>query len=157
MIISTERLTMRPFGIEHLNEFYNILQEDKILKYLPGVYSSNIEEVKENIEIYQNGDFINDFYFVIESKKDKSIVGGLICVRTTSNVYDMSYFIKKSQRRQGYMYEALNAFCNALKANNKQVTIYFTVRRDNYESLALVRKIGATLVLQDSNYLKFIY
>ncbi|MBR5227676.1 MAG: GNAT family N-acetyltransferase [Clostridia bacterium] len=156
MIISTERLILRPFCIEDLDDFFNILQEDKIEKYLPGIYSNNKEEIRENIEIYQNADFSNDFYYAIIDKQTNKIIGAIVCVRTIGNTYDMSYFISKFQRDKGYMFEALEAFCRSIKKTIVRAIVHFFVKKDNKESIRLLEKLRAKLVCVHKMSLEFI-
>lgn len=115
MNIETTRLILRPFRMEDLDEYFSLITDEDIRKY---VYSytriSSKEDLSELVSVYAQGDFTNDFYYVICDKVTNNIIGAIIAVKNPNCILDVSYLIGKSFRNRGYLKEALLGFINFL-------------------------------------------
>lgn len=137
-LIESEHLLLRNFRIDDVEDFYQMTRDKLIQKYLPYVYVNTIQETIQNIKFYMQGDFINNFYIVIEEKQSSCIVGSLIVNRTFKNQYEVSYMISKDFRKRGYMLEALTSFISSIPTN---IVLNFYIETDNITSIKTVSKI----------------
>jgi RimJ/RimL family protein N-acetyltransferase len=155
MVIVTERLVLRPFKLDDVQEFYNITQDSAIKKYVPDVCQTSVADLeKEFRTTYTTCDFKHDFYFVIQLKDTEKIIGCLIVTQNIDFMFDTTLVIAHDYRRKGYMTEALNAFIGQLPKN--QIFLFY-VDKSNLPSLKTVNKIGALEVSSNiKNYKKFL-
>lgn len=156
MVINTNRLILRPFKVEDATSFFEITQDEAIKKFVPYASPKSISEAKQDIiTYYSNGDFIHDFYLIIELKSNKEIIGALIVTQNIESEFDMSLIISKDYRNKGYMSEAIQAFIQNMPSNS---CLSFLVMEENQASLALMSHLKLTEV--DCNYpgnRKFLY
>lgn len=144
MVIYTNRLVLRPFKVEDANIFYEITQDKDIKDFVPYASPDSLEEAVQNIKTYYSkGDFIHDFYFIIEQKSTKEIVGALIVTQNQDGEFDMSLIISRNHRQKGYMKEAVDAFIQNMPSNSKLV---FIVEKKNQASLTLMSHLDVTEV-----------
>ena len=74
MVIETERLRLRGFEMADAKWLFKVAHDDELRKYLPGAYTSSLAETKNFIRYYYSkGDFIHDFYFIIENKNHERL------------------------------------------------------------------------------------
>lgn len=139
--LTTQRLELRPFTERDIDEFFCIIQDDEVKRYLPGIYSTDKVEVKEKINTYMNADFVNDIYFAIVDKDTKELLGCLIAVRIISSNMEISYFISKKRRREGLMLEALKEFSNWFGRSKINSNVIFSITACNSNSLKLCERI----------------
>lgn len=156
MVINTNRLILRPFKVEDATSFYEITQDKAIKEYVPYASPESVEESQQYIiTYYANGDFIHDFYFIIELQSTHEIIGSLIVTQNLEKEFDMSLVISKKHRCNGYMAETIQAFIKSMPSNSHLI---FLVNENNQASLNLMkrRQIPET----DCNYpgnRKFLY
>lgn len=158
----TERLILRPFSLEDAEEYYLLTRDEDLEKYVPYSYMENFGDVEDTIyECYSKCDFLNDFYFIVEDKISHKILGFIFITRSHDTTYDVSAFIGKNFRRQGYMSEALNFLLKNLSIRG---TLIFTIEADNKPSLMSVAKIDGMspgylsyCEIYEKHYLKFFY
>lgn len=144
MIIHSNKITLRSFTLDDVRDFYEMVHNDStIKKYVPYAYVRDLTEAVENIEVYQKGDCINDFYLVIEI--DSVMVGAILAVRTFPEILDVSLIISKTYRGQGIMNDSLNIFVDWLKNNTRYGTLMFVVKNDNTSSIRLIEKFKVNL------------
>lgn len=148
--IETPRLVLRPFTMKDTEDFFNITRDDDIHIYIPGCYFDSLEVTQKVFEyIYTKSDFKRDFYLAIEEKNHKTLIGSFIITQNYKlNYYDSCYFIKKEERRKGYLYEALTAFLEQFPIHNSN--FIFQIEKNNDPSLAAIQKIkGITELSND--------
>lgn len=163
MIIQTQRLVLRPFTIHDVNEYYSLISNSKsIEKFVPFALTSSLEEMSKTIEkCYSKCNFKDDFYFILEEKSTKKIIGAIIAVRLIKEELDVSYLVGNEYRHKGYMFEAMKGFKDELKAINDLKIKYLSLMIDSTNSISqgLARKLGAYCVEIDcckKTYLHFI-
>ena len=144
MIIRTDRLILRPFESKDFNWFKEVAMDEEVRVLLPGVACGKDETVKVAICLYAEGDFVNDFYYVICDKNNKQ-VGIIIATRVSKNTIDVSYFLKKESRHNGYMVEAVQGFINYAKTVNVLYRFRFLISEKNKASLNVVKKLDASI------------
>jgi len=92
MIIQTERLNLRPFCDQDKSWYCKLVKDAELKKRLPGLEAEDDADAASHVELFKNGDFINDFYYVIEDKNN-NVLGMIVAVRITSKTIDVSYFL----------------------------------------------------------------
>ena len=156
MVINTNRLILRPFKVEDATSFFEITQDEAIKKFVPYASPKSISEAKQDIiTYYSNGDFIHDFYLIIELKSNKEIIGSLIVTQNLEKEFDMSLVISKKHRCNGYMAETIQAFIKSMPSNSHLI---FLVNENNQASLNLMKRLQ--IPETDCNYpgnRKFLY
>lgn len=155
MIIRTDRLELRPFVAEDFIWFKEVAKDEEVEKFLPGVACGDDTMVKEAISLYSKGDFLNDFYYVICDYNNNQL-GIVIATRVTSVAVDVSYFLKKEFRHQGYMREALMGFINRVRKAYASYEFRFVIAGHNIDSLNVVSNLGATVTNVMGQYICFI-
>ena len=144
MIIETKRLILRPFKMEDVEEFFLISSDKEVQKYLFS-YSikKSIDDFKKLVYEYSLCDFTTNFYFAICDKSTNKIMGALIINRTTFTVLDVSYFIGKDFRNNGYMKEALIGFKDFLSNSSFQYSaLELTTSNSNKISQKVIESCG---------------
>ncbi len=140
--LTSRRLRLRPFKREDINELFEIIQDDKIKKFLPGIHTESKELLAENLEIYVHANFRDDIYFAITDIDTNRLIGGIVLVRTLKNNMEISYFISKERREKGLMFEALQTFLKWYRLSKFKNTIVFSVSKSNDSSLFLCAKMN---------------
>ena len=156
MNILTERLILRNFNLGDMERFYHIIQDADIKRYLKGVYVKSKKALEENIKVYKNADFKNDYYYVIEDKESGTMLGAIIATRTCGNDIEVTYLTGRMYRGNKYMTEALEAFIKHVKRYNAGMTLLFSVEKDNIPSLKIMQKLGIRLTRKDKKRFYFI-
>lgn len=142
MIIEAERIRLRPFEILDAEWLYNVTYSEEVRKYLPGAYNnSQSQAVDSIINYYAKGDFVHDFYFVIENKKNREYFGFLMVNQNFEGEFEVAMFTAKEHRRKGYIIEALCAFAQNMP---QWSVLKFVVNKQNNASLKTLRKLAVT-------------
>ena len=63
MEIMAGEYRLRQFTADDINSFYELAHDELVKKYVPFVYPRNLEDAKEMVKNYLDGDCKNDFYF----------------------------------------------------------------------------------------------
>lgn len=155
IIQSNNKITMRSFRLDDVEEFYeNVHNDSKIEQYVSGVYVSNITEAVENVEVYEKGDCVNDFYIVIEI--DGEMVGMIVAVRTFPMTLDISVIVFEKYRGQGIMKDSMEMFIEWLKENTNYENLSFIIKKENTASLKLAQKLNLQQVSEHEKEKVFI-
>lgn len=157
MIINTNRLILRPFALEDAEIYFQITRDKYIQEFVPFACPDTLEETKSNIQLYYaKGDFVNDFYFILEEKKSHEIIGALIITKNISNEYDMSLLIASHHRKNGFMLEAIKGFISTIPEGT---TLMFLIATHNTSSLALMNHLEDVkeVITNLKNRRKFLY
>lgn len=148
-VVETERLILCPFSIEDLEEYFQIVDDPDIRRYVSFASKNNIGELDELIKCYSEGNFRDDFYFEIREKTTNKIVGSIIATRNMyySMTLDVCYLIGSKYRGKGYMTEALLGFIRYIY--NDISTVYyflrFEIENENIASKCVMRKCGGKI------------
>ena len=152
MIIQTERLVLRPFEKNDIKWYYDLVQDEELKKRLPSLVVDNVQQAIIDVELFIKGDCINDFYYVIMDKAN-NVLGIIIAVRITNITIDVSYFLNREHRHNGYMHEALENLLVVARKENPVYRFRMVIDDDNIESLNVVNKFGAVIKQQDNKYI----
>ena len=143
MIIYTSSCKIRSFESSDVEEFYSLVHEDIIEKYVRYMYCKNLAHAQEFVNDYIQGDCKNEFYLVIE--KEGNIVGCIIALKIKESILDVAVCLGKNFRGQGIMKEAMEGFITWLKENTEYYRLDIAINKNNTSSLKLIDKIGAEL------------
>lgn len=157
MNIFTKRLILRTFKLKDANQFFSIIQDEEIKQYLKGIYEKSKARVKENLVIYMDADFINDYYYAVEDRKSGELIGAIIATRMNKHEIEVAYFVGKEYRQQGYMKEALNSFLNRVCYWNKEKTFKFVIDKQNIPSISLMKSLNIPIFSEQKLHYIFKY
>ena len=134
-MIKTKRLTLRPFSAQSDSYPYweSTHDDPAIQRYLPYATGFDIDDTQNILSCYQNGDFLHDFYFIIEENSSKHAVGAIIATQDmySHDSLDVCYMIFKKNRGKGYANESLNAFIEYVQRNHRFRFLLFEVEPSN--------------------------
>ncbi len=146
MIIQTERLVLRPFEKDDVTWYYELVQDKELVERLKSLKVDSADEAVRDVELFSNGDFKNDFYYVI-TDKNNNVLGIIIAVRITRMTIDVSYFLKAEYRHNGYMHEALAEFGHKVRSVEPLYRLRFEIEKNNIPSLKVAKRFCA--IIQD--------
>lgn len=139
--LTTERLQLRQFKTEDIDELFEIIQEEEIKRFLPGVYTASREELEKMLSVYVNANFKDDIYLAITDKSTGKLIGALILVRLFKHNMEISYFMRKENREMGLMIEAMHAFVKWYARGGYKNNIMFAISKNNNSSLFLCARM----------------
>lgn len=140
-IVESERLLIRPFKKTDAKEYYEMTTDSLIRSYVPFAFEESYEATYEMIDnYYSHGDCVYDFYLVLEEKETHKIIGAIIAtaIRTYPLSLDVCILTDAAHRKQGFMFEALIAFKDALP---KSTELIFVIDRTNEASIKTITKL----------------
>lgn len=143
ILVETERLTLRSFEHSDVDEYFAIVSDVSIRKYVPYATAFSRKTACILVNDYCLGDFKNDFYIIFKDKQTMEIVGAIIAVKISSSALDVSYLVNANLRNKGFMKEALMGFINYL-INSPFMYSYlqFTIENENIASQEVVKACG---------------
>lgn len=152
MIIQTERLILRPFECTDKIWYYELVQNEELKKWLPSLEATSFDEASKCVDIFMQGNFRDDYYYVIEDN-EKNVIGILIAVRITRNTIDVAYFLKEEYRHRGFMTETLKVFTNEARKENFMRRFRMVIELENAASLSVVKRLGANIQIHNGKYI----
>ena len=145
MEFSTKNYVIRSFSISDSDEFFEVVHEQFIKKYVPYAYCETREDSREMMADYVKGDCRRDFYLAI--CKDNKIVGAIIAVEIYKKILDCSLVVSKDYRNQGVMKESLSGFIDWLKENSSTILgLDLVIKKENIASRSLAKSLNAIKV-----------
>ena len=155
-VVESERLLLRQFDLADVGEYYQMTQDPLIQHYVSFACENTIEETYEAFEMcYSVKDNPYDYYLILEDKNTHKIVGAIIstALTTVPLVLDMCILTEASQRKKGYMFEALLAFIEVLP---KSTELQFSIRKENIASIKTISKLPGIIEKTLSERANFI-
>ena len=125
-ILKSERLILRPFSIEDIEDVYEYAKDDRVTEFLTWQSHNNISETEQVVkEFYMNEPGI----YAIELKEEEKCIGCIdLRVDIQNNKGSFGYVMNHSYWNKGYMSEALNLLLNfaftELELNRIESTYY---------------------------------
>lgn len=148
--IETERLTLRQFTVNDLEELHAICSQPYILKWMPD-WNISIEERKDWIS------WVEDQYvkatnnsariiLAVTLKSDSKLIGmvGIGNKEEVNNEIEIAFFISEEYSNNGYISEASMAMTEWVFTNLKLEYLMAIVELDNISSQRVVEKCGFT-------------
>ncbi len=141
-------ISIRKWQTSDIDTYFKLCHETEVRKYFNTLYCKNIKEVKALFKCRKKKGFFN---FLIE---DGENTVGVIVGNPKRYSLEISYFIGKEFRRNGYCVKAITALQEELK-NSKYKAMHFKVSKYNLGSLAVMKKIGATYLKKDKDWIYY--
>ena len=137
--IETERLIIRVFRREDLDELFEILGDEETMQFLEPPYDRDkAEKFLQEFCIDRNG------ALAVTLAPSDRLIGYLLFNRCGSpNIYEMGWVFNKSYWRQGYAYEACSVLIN-YAFSELGVHKVFAETVDAGKSVPLMEKLGMT-------------
>ena len=148
-MLTTKRLTLRPFKIEDAEDLFNLNSDPEVLRFTGDAPFRNTEEAEQFITDYlplQQKGFGR--FAMIDSSDDQFI--GWCGLKDHGNFVDLGFRLKKKYWGNGFATEASRAM---LKHGFHTLELEEIVGRsapENHASIAILEKLGMTFRTQDS-------
>ena len=155
MIIQTNRLVLRAFKKEDIDWYFDLICQDELRQRLPNLFQRTKAMAKEDIDLFINGDFKNDFYYVITDKTN-NVLGIIIAVRLTGMIVEISYYLYPEYRHKGYMHETLEEMFKNIRTINIRYSFLLIIKKDNISSLNVAKQLNMEIYERDLEYLCYI-
>lgn len=136
MLPETERMIIRDFTINDVNDLYEILGDEETMRYSEPAYT--LEQTKN---------FLKEFCIdrkgaaAAAIKDTGKVIGYILFAQIEDGTYELGWFFNKKYWSQGYAYEAGKAMINYAFAEKKaQKVCSETI--DLEKSVKLMEKLG---------------
>lgn len=148
--IETERLILREFTLNDVEELNSICSQSYILKWMPD-WKRTVEEREEWISWVQNNYLkatknVVRIMLAVTLKSNKQLIGmvGIGNKEEVNNEIEIAYFISENYSNKGYISEASKAMTEWAFTNLKLDYLIAIVETDNIPSQRVVEKCGFT-------------
>lgn len=139
MFIETDRMIVRDFTMDDLNDLYDILGNDETMKNCEPAYT-----------IEKTADFLQKFCIekrgavAAVHKESSKVIGYILFNEFEDNIYEIGWFFNRNYWQKGYAYESCNAVINyAFDSMNAHKIFAETI--DGMKSVNLMNKLGMKL------------
>ncbi|MCL1812106.1 MAG: GNAT family N-acetyltransferase [Treponema sp.] len=157
----TERLLIRDYVIDDLNNHHKLLSDAAVMYYLPDIKTETIEQSKENLLKVINDQGSNErklYHFVIESKNTNEFIGGIGYTVLDNTPYGklvhVGYFILKHYWNKGYTTEALKRIIEFAFNENNVYRIHTGCLKDNVYSEKIMQKCG---FIKEAEFIEYAF
>ena len=139
-ILESERLKLRPFSINDVEDVFLYAKDDDVTKYLTWESHTELSQTKKVVkEFYMNDEGI----YAIELKDEHKCIGCIdLRIDNENNKGSFGYVLNKSYWGQGYMPEALNMILHFAFAKKELNRIQSTHYVGNEASGRVMQKCG---------------
>lgn len=110
--ITTERLIIRKYEEKDLNDLYEYLSDEEVVRFEPYTALS-LEETKKNLEWRVSSDEI----FAIELKSTGKMIGNVFLGKRECESLELGYVLNKKLWKNSYAFEACSAMCKNAFSN----------------------------------------
>ncbi|MDE5547243.1 MAG: GNAT family N-acetyltransferase [Anaeroplasmataceae bacterium] len=148
MHIITNRLIIRDFCADDVNDLHEILGDAEVMQYCEPAYTFE-----------QTQSFLQDFCikkrgaFAVVQQSNQKIIGYVLFNAWENSVYEIGWIFNKKFWRQGFAYEACsNIISYAFEKLNINKIVAETI--DRQKSVKLMEKLGMKLVKVQKNETK---
>lgn len=125
-VLKSDRLILRPFTMEDVNDVYSYASDDIVTKYLTWPTHDSIEQTRRSVELFFLG---KKGTYAIELKSQHKCIGCIdLRISAEHEKAEFGYVLSRQYWNQGYMSEALNLILDfsfeKLKLNRVEATHY---------------------------------
>jgi len=144
IVLETERLILREYRNEDINDLYEIIGNKENMSFYPKPYSYNDTQrwIDWNLNNYKKYGF---GLYALELKENGKFIGDTgLTMQNIDNeeLPEIGYHIHKDYWRQGYGKEAALAVRDYIFKNFNFKTLYSYMKYDNVASYSLAKSIG---------------
>ena len=155
----TERLVIRDYVIEDLENHHKLLSDNTVMYFLQDIKTENIEESKENlINVLRDQESKERifYHFFVETKDSKEFIGGIGYTVSDNTPYGklvhMGYFILQEYWNKGFTTEALKRVIEFAFKENNVYRIHTGCIKENIFSEKIMQKCGFTKEAEFKEY-----
>lgn len=105
-IITTGRLIIRKYEEKDLNDLYEYLSDEEVVRFEPYTVL-NLDETKKNLEWRISSDEI----FAVELKSSGKMIGNVFLGKRECETLELGYVLNRKFWGNGYAFEACSAMC----------------------------------------------
>lgn len=135
-ILETERLILRRYIKDDLQDLYEYLSDSEVVKHEP-YKAMNLDEVKENLKWRIS----TDEMIAVELKSNHKMIGNIYCGKRDFNSIEIGYVFNKAYWGKGYAKESCNAIITQA-FNNGTHRIFAECDPQNPNSWKLLESLG---------------
>lgn len=136
MYIETERMIIRDFHINDVNDLHDILGDEETMKYCEPAYT-----IEKTTEFLQKFCIDRKGAVAAVHKETNKMIGYILFNKFEEGVYEMGWFFNKSYWRSRYAFEACKAVINHA-FDKLDVHKVFAETIDGVKSVGLMKKLG---------------
>ena len=136
MILETERLILRRFSADDLNDLFEYLSDDEVVKFEP-YKVMNLEETKNNLKWRIE----TDEMIAAELKETHKMIGIIYLGKRDFNSLEIGYVFNRKFWRKGYAKESCEAIMQYSFQNGIH-RIFAECDPDNINSFRLLESLG---------------
>ena len=111
-IITTGRLIIRKYEEKDLNDLYEYLSDEEVVRFEPYTVL-NLDETKKNLEWRISSDEI----FAVELKSSGKMIGNVFLGKRECETLELGYVLNRKFWGNGYAFEACSAMCENAFSN----------------------------------------
>ncbi len=146
--IETDRLILRRFGPEDLQDLYEYLSDQDVVKYEP-YQPMSLQEVQGELALR----IASDEMIAVVRKEDNRLIGNVYLGKREFSALEIGYVFNKRYWRQGYARESCNALMQ--KAFSEGIhRIYAECDPCNMASWRLLESLGFA---REAHFLQNVY
>jgi len=157
----TDRLLIRDYVIDDLNNHHRLLSDATVMYYLQDIKTETIKESKENLFKVINDQGSSErklYHFVIEIKNINEFIGGIGYTVSDSTpcgkLVHMGYFLLKEYWNKGYATEALKRVIDFAFNENNVYRIHTGCLKENVYSERIMQKCGFT---KEAEFIEYVF
>ena len=142
--IHTKRLILRRFSRDDLNNYYNILKQEQVTKWLGTGKRRSYDDVKNMIEIIENHWIQNNYgVWAVINKEKNELIGhcGLKNIDNTNDV-ELLYAFDPTSWGNGYANESAKAVIEFAKTKTDLKKLVAIAYPNNRKSRNVIEKAG---------------
>lgn len=135
--IETERLLLRNFMTEDIDDFFEYMSLESTAKYEnfdPMTYDECVETIKRRTEI--------DTVMAVTLKSNGKVIGDVSFSKDDYDTFDISYDFNEKYHNMGYATEASLAMLNHIFNDLSARRVRAECNDDNYASIKLLERMG---------------
>ncbi|MBP3705042.1 MAG: GNAT family N-acetyltransferase [Clostridia bacterium] len=139
MYIETNRMVIRNFSMDDLNDMHDIFGDDETMKNCEPAYT--LEKTSEFLQkfcIERNG------AVAAVHKETQKVIGYILFKEYDEEVYEIGWIFNKNFWRQGYAFESCSSVIDHA-FNSMKVHKIFAEAIDGVKSVGLMKKLGMKL------------
>lgn len=145
----TDRLELRPFSSDDLDEVYALMSDPRVWEHLPaGVHTSRRRTAVQLSREEQGWELDGLGYWTARLREDGTFAGVGGCRLVNTAVWNLYYRIRPELQSKGYATELARAALAAARAIDASLPIVASVFEHNAASRAVAAAVGLRLVSQ---------
>lgn len=142
--LHTKRLILRRFNKDDLNDYYNILKQEKVSRWLGSGKRKNFDDVKNIMESFENHWVKNNYgVWAVINKENNKLIGhcGVKNIDNTNDI-ELLYAFDSTSWGHGYATESAKAVIEFVKSQLKLSKLVALAYPDNEKSCNVIKKLG---------------